>query len=186
MSNETGIQEVAQSNVEPTTNESTANIATEVTHYKVYGKYSVDKDGATKLDKVSVMGETKDGKNWVAAEADGLQLLAESDVKFYSVANEQGFIDLVPDADQRVYLINKGLASVQSAAVASNLKETDEAGNFVNSGKSVDLRDAINKAPERVVLSPEQKALKAFGALDAGAQARMLEALKSLMLQGVQ
>lgn len=168
------------------TSDSTANIITEITKYRAYGKYGVNDKGETTVEALSVMGETKDQKNWKAAEEKGLTVLNETDIKFYSVSNEQGFIDLVPDADQRVYLINKGIAAVQSAAANAAMKDTDDKGVFVNNGQSVDLRDAINKAPERQVLSPEQKALKAFGALDAGAQARMLESLKALLAQGLQ
>lgn len=157
---------------------SSANITAERIVYRTYG--TLDNEGKITgvggAKAVAVQRETSDHKNWDSLEAKGGQVLAENTYTFYAVNNEQGFLDLVPDSEQRVYIIQKGLDAIQNAAVASKQKETDETEKtFTYNGQVLDLKEDINTPPQRRSLSDDQKLAKMLSTVGYDKAVEMLQ-----------
>lgn len=68
------------------------------------------------------------------------------------------FEAFVPSKEQQLEIINRGLRVIQEAAVISFMNEMDqdaEKPTPAHSGETIDLRDAINKAPENGPFDPK-------------------------------
>jgi hypothetical protein len=169
---------------------STANISVDNKEYRTYGVIELDekgkevfkaktKEGKTLADPL-VRQKTADGKAWTSAEESGNTVLAENILVFYTLETLAGFEELVPSEEQRLWLVNKGIASIQTAAAQKIQSELTEDGQFAYNGETVDLREFINKAPERKKLSETQKVMRDITALSPDAQKQMIELLLQL------
>jgi hypothetical protein len=167
------------------TNDSSANITTSLTTYRQYGVYD-DKGQAkgAKSDKPAILSQTQTGKNWEGQEKDGAVVLTENQFKFYTLSDESAFLTLVTDPTQRLYIIQKGLDAIQSAAANKLMAEVqdktskDDADVFVYNGDTVDLHEAINTPPQKKFLTDEEKFARAISAMDPNKVAAMLEQFK--------
>ena len=188
-------------------NDSSAHITTTVVKYRTYGafdengkaknvKRSTKKDSAgNEVEEISyeglpsVLSETQTGKNWNEAEKRGAVVLAENDHKFYTLNDLEGFETLVPSAEQRLYVIQKGMDAIQTAAANQAQMEfeeknsKDDADVFVNNGVTIDLREALNTPPKRKNLTDEEKFMKAVGALPQDKVKAMLAAVAAQLQQ---
>lgn len=132
-------------------------------------------------DKERVLSEsdTKDKKtglsvNWQKAEDEGYSLATQNDAIVYSVKSSDGFELLVPDEEIRMYIINAGLSTIQTARMNAFMKATTETdGAPLYNDATLDLRIgvgedgeySINKAPTRRSLSDIEKLVKQLTAL---------------------
>ncbi len=170
--------------------QSSAHITTDSVKFRTYGAYDsegkpvgVDADGKPTATKPSTSRETNDNKGWDAQEKKGATLLSENEYRWYNLLHEEGFADLVPDAEQRLYIIQKGLDQLQTAAVNAAQNEVDEnTKQLLNNGITIDLREAINTPPSRRVLTDEQKFLKTINAIGKDKALSLLEALKAQLM----
>jgi hypothetical protein len=176
---------------------SSANLTTEVVTYRTYGAFDANsqatgvKEDGSLGGKPSVQSQSNDGKNWTAAEKRGAVVLNENAYRFYKLQNLEGFETLVPDSEQRLYIVQKGIDAIQTAAANRKQVELQEKNSkddpdvFAYNNETIDLRDDINTPPQRRNLTDEQKFLKAIGTLEASKALKLLEQFKaSLIAQG--
>ena len=178
--------------IEATTTESSAHLTVSSTVYRSYGVF--DENGKAKGVKSaspSVMSETNTKDNWKKAEEAGATVLNENQFKFYTLTDLAGFVDLVPSETQRLYIVQKGIDALQTAAANAYQSEfvkkvsKDEPDVYVYNGETIDLREDINEPPQRRNISPEEKFMRAAGALDQAKLIQMLEKFKeNLLAQG--
>jgi hypothetical protein len=170
---------------------SSANLTTELVTYRTYGAFDANsqavgvKEDKSLGGKPSVMSQSNDGKNWKAAEDRGATVLAENAFRFYKLNSIEGLADLIPDHEQQLYIIQKGIDAVQTAAANKAQIELDEKSSkdgpdvFTNNGITIDLREALNTPPQRRNLSDEQKFMKAVGVLSPDKLLKMMADLKA-------
>ena len=172
--------------------QSSAHITTDSVKFRTYGTYNaagdpvgVDSNGNPTDTKPSTSRETADNKGWTAQAKKGATLLSENEYRWYNLLHEEGFADLVPDAEQRLYIIQKGLDQLQTAAVNALQNEVEINGTtkqLKNNGITIDLREDINTPPSRRVLTDEQKFLKTINAIGKDKALSLLEALKAQLM----
>lgn len=164
----------------PTESASSANVTKENIIYRTYG--SLDDKGQPV--GTAVRRQSQDGSVWEQMEKDGKTRLVENTFIWYTLTNEEGFADLVPDADQRLAIINKGINALQTARANQTQVDFDkEAGQYVTNDQVVDLIDAINEPISKRGQSPLQKALGTLKTLNAADKAQALAAFLK-MLEG--
>jgi len=129
-------------------------------------------DSKTKLSSSDKTVETlKDNKEY--------QLAGAFTVKYYSVGSQEGFESLIPDAEERVNIINKGIAAKFNAKVSGALKEFDETKNefvFAETAEPIDTIEWLREPTNRK-LSPLEKSLTGLAAstgLDLAALRQMI------------
>lgn len=151
-----------------------------------YVKFGTDKEGKTIIEEQRVLAEadSKDKKtglsvNWQKAEDDGFVLFSQNDAIAYSVKSQEGFELLSPDEEIRMYIINTGLSTIQTARaqafMKANAENTAEPEPLYNDA-TLDLRVgvgedgefSINKTPSRRSLSDIEKLIKQLTALGLG------------------
>jgi len=177
----------------------TGAVATEKVTYRKYVKYgtSQDKDGNTiRTIKESSSGAATDKKepekitvknpdgsssevanphygmpvNWAAAERDGMELFSENEFVTYNPKSLEGVELLTPDPAVRLYIFQRGFATLQSAAAANvmkALKDTTEPEPLYTN-ETVDLLTGIgedgdfsfNRLPSRRGTTAEEKLVK--------------------------
>ena len=178
--------------------ESSAHLTTTHVTYRTYGAFDEkgqakgakkDKDGNLIVEGTpSVLSQTQTGKNWEEAEKRGATILNQNQYKFYTLADLAGFDTLVPSAEQRLFIVQKGLDALQTAAANSYQTETkdknskDDPDEFVYNEDTIDLREAINTPPKRKNLSDEEKFMKAVGGLNPDKLQSMLDMLKKQLM----
>jgi hypothetical protein len=186
-------------------NDSSMHITTSPVTYRNYGAFDADgkakgvkktkkKDAEGKeFEEVvfeglpSVLSETATKKNWDEAEKRGAILLTENEYKFYSLSDLSAFESLIPSAEQRLYVIQRGMDVIQNAAVAAFQTKLEEKNSkddpdvYVYNGDTVDLREALNTPPQRKNLSDEEKFMKAVGSIPQEKLLAMLAAYKQSM-----
>ena len=130
----------------------------------------------TKLSSSDKTVETlKDNKEYAVA--------GEFTVISYSVGSEEGFLELIPDADERVNIINRGIAAKFNAKVSPMLKEYDETTNnfvFGETSDPVETIDMLREVTNRK-LGAQEKAIKTIAALNGFSEEQIRAALASLM-----
>jgi hypothetical protein len=148
-----------------------------------YVKFGTDKEGKTVIEEQRVLAEadSKDKKtnlavNWQKAEDDGFVLFSQNDAVVYTVKDSSGFELLCPDEEIRMYIINTGLSTIQTARaqayMKANAENTPEPEPLYNDS-TLDLRTgvgedgeySINKTPSRRSLSDMEKLIKSLRAL---------------------
>ena len=164
----------------PNTSDSSVNVTKENIIYRTYGL--LDEKGLP--TDTAVRRQSADGKVWEELEKAGKTRLVENTYIWYTLTNEEGFADLVPEADQRLAIINKGINALQTAAANQTQVEFDkEAGQYVTNDQIVDLIEAINAPISKRGQSPLQKALGSLKTLSANDKAQALAAFLK-MLEG--
>ena len=177
--------EILEENTAPiisasTESTSSANVTKENIIYRTYGL--LDEKGQPV--GAAVRRQSQDGAVWEQMEKDGKTRLCENTYIWYTLTNEEGFTDLVPDADQRLAIINKGINALQTARANQTQADFDkEAGQYVTNDQIVDLIDAINEPISKRGQSPLQKALGTLKTLNATDKAQALAAFLK-MLEG--
>jgi hypothetical protein len=181
----------------------TGALSTEKITYRRYVKFGTDKEGKTVIDEQRILAETaaKDKKtglsaNWQKAEDDGLTLFSSNEMLNYQVKTSDGFELLVPDETQRLYIIQVGLDSVQTARANAFMKATaEEAGEPTPSynDETLDLRVgvengeySINTEPSRRTLTNDQKlekTIKSLGLSDDAVAAFLVSYAQNLAAQ---
>jgi hypothetical protein len=159
--------------VESTT-ESSLHISKENIIYRTYG--SLDEKGLPV--GTAVRRQSADGKVWEEMEKAGKTRLVENTFIWYTLLDEAGFGELVPDAEQRLAIINKGINALQTAAANQTQVDFDkEAGQYTTNDELIDLRDAINEPISKRGQSPLQKASNVIKSLSPEMQAQLLAQL---------
>ncbi len=162
----------------PATTDSSVNISKENIIYRTYGL--LDEKGLP--TQTAVRRQSADGSVWEELEKAGKTRLVENTYIWYTLLNEEGFADLVPDADQRLAIINKGINALQTAAANQTQVDFDkEAGQYTTNDQTVDLIDAINTAISKRGQNPLQKALGNVKTLSAADKAAFMAALLKMM-----
>jgi hypothetical protein len=158
-------------------------LSTEKVTYRKYVKLDTDKEGKTIVSDQRILAEadSKDKKtglavNWQKAEDDGFLLFAQNDVTTYNVKTREGFELLVPDEEIRMYVINTGLSTIQTARANAFMKamkegaaepepEYNDATLDLRVGVGEDGEYSINKTPSRRSLSDIEKLIKTLTSL---------------------
>lgn len=122
----TDVNEVSQ-DVASSVDTTLDNVSTSMVTYRTYGAVDATgkavgvKKGKGKVAEEfegnpAILSQTQTGKNWEAAEEKGATILNQNQFKFYTLSAESAFPTLVPDETQRLYIIQKGLDALQTAA----------------------------------------------------------------------
>ena len=183
---------------------STGALSTEKTTYRRYVKLGTVTEGDTSKTVITeqrILAETsaKDKKtglaqNWQKAEDDGLILFSENAVITYTAKTLEGFDALIPDADQRLYIFNAGLSTVQTAKANAFMKsnvenaaeptpEFNQSDLDMRVGIGEDGEYSIQVAPQRRSLSDQEKlekTLKGLNLSTADLEALLLQVASSL------
>jgi hypothetical protein len=99
-----------------------------------------------------------------------------------SVGTIDGFAELVPDADERLSIINKGIGSKFNQKIRTTLVELDSEGNlaFQPTDSVYDATALVQEETQRKVMSQEDKALKVLAGLPADKLAAILAQFAAL------
>lgn len=128
----------------------------------------------------TLKGIDKDGKPSPYAGKE--QIAFEQTVVKPSVGTEAGFVELIPDAEVRLDIINKGIAAKFNQKIRTTLIELDSDGNlaFQPVEPTYDATSLVQAPSERVTLSPVDRALKALGGLSPDALAAVMAQFAAL------
>jgi len=88
----------------------------------------------------------------------------------------EGFEQLVPDADERLNIINKGISSKFNQKIRTALIELDSEGNlaFQPTDATYDATPLIQEPALRTNMTPLDKAMKVLGGLDPATLAAIM------------
>ena len=181
--------ELTAENEAPTTEAATSSLGTTVDTriYRAYG--IIDEEGTPRAydpqgnisKKPIVRQQTADGKAWETLEAQHNTKLNENSFVFYTVETDEAFSELVPELSQRMYLINKGLAAIQTTKANSLTEEFDPTTKtFAYSDQTIDLRTYINEPPERRKMTANQKLMRDVSVLAPDQIQEFLRQLQAL------
>ena len=168
------------------------SISTTMVEYRTYGQVDAKGNfvGVGEAKNPSVLSQTATGKNWEAAQKAGATALNTNQFKFYSLSDESALETLVPDYKQRLYIIQKGLDAIQTAAAnrlqteLQEKKDKDEADQFMYNDETIDLREAINRPPEKKNLTPMEKFERALGVIPQDQLAAFMAELQAKIAAG--
>lgn len=156
----------------------------------------VELDAESKISKVRHTSSEKDIANLKnpfygqAIGADGKErdpkvvakenevIAFEQAVQSYKLGTLEGFEQLIPDADERLNIINKGLGSKFNQKIKTVLTELDESKNLVFQpvDPSYDALSLLQEAALRTNLSPFDKAYKQLAGLPEDMRAAIIAA----------
>jgi len=125
-------------------------------------------DEQSKITAVRHTSSEKDIATLESPEYKGTETIAfKQTVIKPSAGTLEGFEQLIPDADERLSIINKGLSAKFNQKIRTTLIEQDEAGNlaFQPVEPTYDGTPLVQAASERVSASPTDKAIKMLGSL---------------------
>ena len=180
-------------------------VSTDKSVYRRYVKLGTVTEGDTTKTTIAeqrIMQEAaaKDKKtglsqNWQKAEDDGLVVFNENEVVSYAVNSQEGFELLVPDAEQRLYIINAGLSNLQTSkaqafmkAMVDNASEPTPQFNQTTLDMRVGIGEegeySIQNAPQRRSLTDQQKLEKTLKSLNLAPD--QLEALLLSVASSIQ
>lgn len=165
---------------ESAVNQNSLHVTTENIDYRTYG--SLNEKGEP--DKEVVRRQSADGETWKELESKGLVKLVENTFTWYTLQSEDGFAELVPDAEQRVAIINKGLNAIQTATANQTMVKWDkESASYVTNGETIDLREAINEPINRRNMTPVQKVASQLKALSVDQRTQLMQMLQAQLAQ---
>jgi len=151
-------------------------LSTEKVTYRGYVKLT--SEGT--VDSVKAKAESANQASWKKLEESGHLKLNQNDFLRYSVQDDADFAALVPDVEQRMYIVQAGLNYVQNSKANALMVELEEDGITPKyNDTEIDLREAINEPPSKRSLSDIQKLerlLKNSGLDAAGIQALLAQA----------
>lgn len=116
-------------------------------------------------------------------EYKGNEVIAfEQPVTAYKIGTLEGFEQLIPDAEERLNIINKGIGSKFNQKIKTVLTEVDEAKNLVFQPvePSYDSLSLLQEAALRTNLSPTDKAIKMLSGLPEEMRAAILAQFKAV------
>jgi len=147
--------------------------------YKALGTKNSDGTAGKLLETPRILAETQDKKAWAKAEEDGNTRLSENTYVFYTLETLDGFSELIPDEEQRLFIVNKGIQALQTQKANQLQAELDETETlFAHDGETIDLRDYLNESPKRKVGgSPLKKLAGMLGQLSAEDLAKLIAGL---------
>jgi hypothetical protein len=147
---------------------STGTLSTEKVTYRGFAKFD-DKGKISEVNAKAESGqknEKGEPKNWAIMTEKGYTQLNENEFVRYTVKSEEGFALLVPDEQQRLYIVQAGLNYIQNSKANGFMVELEEDGVTPSSnGKTIDLKEAINEPPSKRSLSPQEKLLKTINSM---------------------
>jgi hypothetical protein len=180
---------------------STKNVSVETRTYRSYGVVVTDDKGkevfkalgekdangvAKILPSPVYRQSTADGKAWKSAEDAGNLKLSENNFLFYTLENEEGFAELVPDAEQRLYILNKGLSALQTQKANQKQAElTEDETAFAYNDETIDLRDAVNESPKKKNLTGLQKISRDLDGLSEADRLKLMELLAQMQMAAI-
>jgi len=159
--------------------------------YRTYVKLNDKGEIEEKNSKQEASAKNKDGlaKNWEKLEEKGYTVWNENEFLKYTVNSVAGFNELVPDEEQRVYIIQAGLNYVQNAKANVKMTETVEGDDNTPAynGRTIDLKDEINKEPSKRSLTDLQKVERTLKGMNLSAEEfRNMMAILNLKFGGEQ
>jgi|SRR5215472_4273018 len=148
-----------------TGNSVTDNLTVEKVTYKGFAKW--DEEG--KIKAYNAKQESAKNEAWKNLEDAGYKLFNEIEFLKYIVHSEAGFTELVPDEEQRVYIIQAGLNYVQNAKASNVMSERADDNELQPkyNNTTFDLREKINEEPKKRVLTDFQKIERLLGTITA-------------------
>lgn len=150
--------------------EQTTNAVIPVKREKVNYVVAVTLDEHGKIKDARATAREKDISNLKSPEypktekekANPETIAFEQTVIKSTVGSFEGFEQLIPDADVRLDIVNIGLRAKFTSKIVQSLTELDEAGNlaFQPVEPEYDATPLLQAVSERVVLSPQDRAMK--------------------------
>lgn len=131
------------------------------------GKIVSVRHTSSEKDINKLKGKSEDGKTEVPYTGAEQIAFEQTVVKPYAGTLE-GFAELVPDKEEQLNIINKGLSAKFNQKIRTVLIEQDEAGNFTFQpiDGAFDATSLVQEPTVRVTMSPTDKALKMLAGLD--------------------
>lgn len=173
--------------VVPTQTLATPGIKTEVINFAIVVK--LDSEGKIVAKSVRHTSSEKDintlkgiGEKGESVPYTGDESIAfEQAVIKPSVGTEAGFAELITDPEERLNIINKGIASKFNQKIRTTLIELDNDGNlaFQPVEPSFDATSLVQEAALRTNMSPTDKALKTLAGLPPDVLAAVLAQFKA-------
>ena len=161
-------------------NNTSDNLSEEKVMYRGFAKW----DDEGKIKSFNAKQESVKNEAWKNLEDSGYKLFNEVEFVKYVVHSIKGFEELVPDEDQRVYIIQAGLNYVQnskaSGVMAERAEDNELQPKFNNT--QVDLREYINQEPKKRVLTDMQKMERMLGQI-TGSKEEKAAILQALMMK---
>lgn len=136
---------------------STGAITTEKRTSRKYVKMNKETGEVT---SVKIDGEVANQTTWKAREEAGYVQVSENDFIYYKLTDDAAFSTLVPDAAQRLYVINAGLQYIQNGKISRLMKATNTEKAPLDpkyNGQTIDLASYINEEPQRRTLTDIEK-----------------------------
>jgi len=125
--------------------------------YRGYAKF--DEKGV--ITDFQAKGESAKNAAWDKLEKSGYTLLNSNEFVKYTVNSDEGFQLLIPELEQRLYIVQAGLNYLQNSKANGFMQERQEGAGNENSPKYndqvIDLREAINEPPSKRALTNDQK-----------------------------
>lgn len=143
------------------------------------GKISKVRHTSSEKDINELKGIDKDGKP--APYTGKEQIAFEQSVISYRLADLKSFEELIPDGDERLNIINKGIGSKFNQKIRTLLIEQDEAGNlaFQPVEPTYDALSLVQEPAQRVNQTPMERALKTLSGLDPQMLAAVMAQLQA-------
>lgn len=135
--------------------DNSGSLSTEKVTYRAYAKLTEKGE----IDTLVAKAESANQSNWKKLEASGSTMWSENEFIKYIVQSDDGFKLLVPDEQQRLYIVQAGLNYIQNSKANSLMlerKEGDE-NSPASNGITIDLKEAINEPPSKRALTDQQK-----------------------------
>jgi hypothetical protein len=157
----------------PSNTSATLPVKTELVTFAIV--VTLDAEGA-----IAKVRHTSSEKDIAALEAEGYAggevIAVKQDVQAYKIGTLEGFEQLIPDAEERLNIINKGLGSKFNQKIKTVLTEIDETKNLVFQPVTpfYDSLALLQEAALRTNMSPTDKAIKMLAGLPEDMRAAIL------------
>jgi hypothetical protein len=128
-------------------------------------------------DIYALKGLDKNGKQSATPYAGSEMIAFEQTVVKPSVGTLDGFFELVPDKEEQLNIINKGISSKFNQKIRTKLIEQNEDGSLVFQPTDAvyDATTLVQEVSERITLSPADKVIKLLSGLDENMRAAILD-----------
>jgi hypothetical protein len=147
----------------------------------------VKTDEQGKITAVRHTSSEKEITELTSSEYKGAEVVAfQQPVRKPSLGSIAGFAELVPDEDERLSIVNKGIGAKFNQKIRTTLIELDNEGNlaFQPTDAVYDATQLIQEETQRKVMSQEDKAMKVLAGLPADKLAALLASFRAA--QGVE
>jgi len=153
-------------------------VSPELITFAVYTVETEIKNADNTVSKAVALKHTSSDKEITKSKEDGTFLFEQS-VTAYRVGSLEGLTELVPDAEEAVNIINRGIQQKFNQKVKAFLTEVDAEGNpvFQQVEGAFDSKDWIQAETKRRNLSDTEKAMKFVNNLDPALKAMLAQML---------